>query len=89
MRAKRRTEKEPYDMIIECRQSGCIHGASDWNFRSANHESSKSNTFGTNMKTSRMYFMLDNISVVDDIYIVCGYTDMKKQIDGDGSKQFF
>ena len=26
--------------------------------------------------------MLGDISVVDDIYIVCGYTDMRKQIDG-------
>ena len=25
--------------------------------------------------------MLGDISVVDDIYIVCGYTDMRKQID--------
>ena len=26
--------------------------------------------------------MLGDISVVDDIFIVCGYTDMRKQIDG-------
>ena len=26
--------------------------------------------------------MLGDISAVDDIYIVCGYTDMRKQIDG-------
>ena len=26
--------------------------------------------------------MLGDISVVDDIYIVCGYTDMRKQING-------
>ena len=26
--------------------------------------------------------MLGDISVVDDIYFVCGYTDIKKQIDG-------
>ena len=26
--------------------------------------------------------MLGDISVVDDIYIVCGHTDMRKQIDG-------
>ena len=25
--------------------------------------------------------MLGDISVVDDIYIVCGYTDMRKSID--------
>lgn len=26
--------------------------------------------------------MIDNISVDSDIYIVCGYTDMQKSIDG-------
>lgn len=26
--------------------------------------------------------MLSDISLVDDIYIVCGYTDMGKSIDG-------
>lgn len=26
--------------------------------------------------------MLGDISLVDEIYIVCGYTDMRKSIDG-------
>ena len=34
------------------------------------------------LKTYRSILMLGDISVVDDIYIVCGYTDMRKQIDG-------
>ena len=33
--------------------------------------------------------MLGDISVVDDIYIVCGYTDMRKQIDGCFLQAFF
>jgi len=26
--------------------------------------------------------MLADISMVDSIYLICGYTDMRKQIDG-------
>ena len=32
----------------------------------------------TCIKTYRSVLMLGDISVVDDIYIVCGYTDMRK-----------
>lgn len=80
MKTQRRTADEQYQLIMECRSSGL----SDYQW-CTEHNINPGTFYNWVKKTEKKSCdrdMLGDITVADEIYVICGYTDMRKSIDG-------